>query len=434
MIGVRLDAGDGAGDDRGSIMLALLAIVILTSVVTAGLVTVVTGQTQTRHDNAFALALTGAETGLDTMVARIKAAPLVSSQATIAGTNSTGAAYVTQASDSSGVWSLDSVGTAKTPNGTITREVQETVSVKGLYTVPLFGNTALTMGSGSGVNEYDSGAAGSAAPTSCTQLPDTGILGLIATTMCTPAIASTGPAATDGSLTMSGADTSKFSAVDVDNAAPTGYADPDATGKCVGDTTACASSTVVRQSDPLTYPPSTACSAGIGVNASAIAGSSYLAAGAVYNILGNLTFNAAVTANLTNLAASAVTLCFNGNLLIPSLGALGVTLPWNSYISSVLPLQYAPRPPATLMLIDTATSPGSSTITIGDGLNPETVLSGVIYAPNATCVVSGHLDLYGTLICGSISAPGGVSVHYDKELSTINTEDTVTVSNWREVD
>jgi hypothetical protein len=436
VIGIRRRSryGDAGSQDRGSILLALLAILVLTSVVSVGLATVVEGQSQTRHDDAFAQALTGAETGLDTMVARIKAAPAVNSQATITGTNtSTGATYRTTASDVNGVWSLDSVGTAKTPRSTITREVQETVAVKGLYGVPLFGSSALTLGSGSGVNEYDSGANGGATTTTCSQLPDTGILGLVATTMCTPTIASTGPAATNGGLTMVGTDLAKFSEVDVDNAATTGYADPDATGTCIGDATSCASTTVVRAADALNYPASTSCSAGIGVNASAIAGSNYLAAGAVYKILGNLTLNAAVTANLTNLASSAITLCFNGNLLVPSLGALGVTLPWNSYISSVLPLQYAPRPPSTLMLIDTATSAGSSTITIGDGLNPETVLSGVIYAPNATCVVSGHLDLYGAMICGSISAPGGISVHYDKELSTITTEQTVTVSNWREV-
>jgi hypothetical protein len=368
------------------------------------------------------------------MVARIKAAPTTTTQATITGTNTTtGASYRTQATDANGTWSLDSVGSASTPNGTITREVQETVTVSGLYGVPLFGNSALTMGSGSGVNEYDSGVNGANPASSCAQLPDTGILGLVATTMCTPTIASTGPAATDGGLTMSGPDLSSFSQVDIDNASTTGYVDPDATGKCLGDATACSSSTVVRSPADLAYPASTACSSGIGVNASAITGSNYLAAGAVYNLLGNLTLNAAVTANLTNLASSAITLCFNGNLLVPSLGAAGVTLPWNSYVSSLVPLDYAPRPPATLMLIDTATSTGSSTITIGDGLNPETALSAVIYAPNATCVVSGHLDLYGTLICGSISAPGGITVHYDKELATIATEDTVTVSNWREL-
>jgi hypothetical protein len=178
-----------------------------------------------------------------------------------------------------------------------------------------------------------------------------------------------------------------------------------------------------------------ACSNGIGVDASAISGSNYLAAGAVYavNGTGNLTLNAAVTANLSNLAASAITLCFSGNLLVPSLGAAGVTVPWNSYVYSALPLRYAPRPPATLSLIDTASSGSGSTITIGDGLNPETVLSAVIYAPFATCVVSGHLDLYGVLICGSVSAPGGVSVHYDKQLATATAEQTVTVSNWHEV-
>jgi hypothetical protein len=251
--------------------------------------------------------------------------------------------------------------------------------------------------------------------------------------MCTPPTSSYGPAATNGSLTMTGTDLTRFSEVDIDDSPVTGYSNPDAAGTCVGDSTACTSPLVVRSNTALSYPDSTACSSGIGVNASAITGSNYLAAGAVYNVLGNLTLNAAVTANISNVSSSAITLCFNGNLLVPSLGAAGVTLPWNSYISNALPLRYAPRPPATLMLIDTATAGSSSTITIGDGLNPETVLSGVIYAPHATCVVSGHLDLYGAMICGRVSAPGGVSVHYDKELAASTSLQTMTVSNWREV-
>ena len=87
-----------------------------------------------------------------------------------------------------------------------------------------------------------------------------------------------------------------------------------------------------------------------------------------------------------------------------------------------------------MQFIDTATTGSASTIYIGDGLNPETAISAVIYAPHANCVVSGHLDLYGTLICGSISAPGGVTVHYDSELKALGaTEQTVSVSNWHEV-
>jgi hypothetical protein len=146
-----------------------------------------------------------------------------------------------------------------------------------------------------------------------------------------------------------------------------------------------------------------------------------------------------VTANLNNLAASGITLCFNGNLIVPSLGAAGVSVPWNSTINSVLPLTYAPRPPSTLTLIDTATSYGSSTISLGDGLNTETALSAVIYAPYATCKVTGHLDLYGDMVCGSVSASSpvagasGIDVHYDQQLDSTSSQHVVTVANWREV-
>jgi hypothetical protein len=266
-------------------------------------------------------------------------------------------------------------------------------------------------------------------------LPKTGLLGLgvVATTMCTPPQSLVGPAATDGALTADGGDLSNFSELDVDNANVGGAADPEATGTCVGDSSTCASSKVIKATSPLSYPDPTQCSAGIGVDASAIAGSNYLAAGAVYKLLGNLTLNAAVTANLTDLASTGITLCFNSDMIIPSLGAAGVTVPWNSAVNSLLPLTYAPRPPSTLQLIDTATSSSASTIYIGDVLNPETAISAVIYAPHANCVVTGHLDLYGSMVCGSITAPDGITVHYDKELQSTSSEQTVTIGNWREL-
>lgn len=416
-------------------MLALLGIVILTAVVSVGLTTVINGQTQTRHDSTFTQALSGAESGLDSMVARIKAAPSATTQAPISGTNSlTGASYQTSASDNNGSWLVDSIGSATTASGTkINREIQETITVRGLYSVPLFGSSVLTMGSGSGVNEYDSGSNGSSLPTFCGVLANTGILGLASTTMCTPAITSTGPAATNGSLTAIGTELGNFSEVDLDNSPPVGYTNADATGTCIGDQTACGSPLVVRSTTALSYPPSTACSNGVGINASAVTGSSYLAAGAVYSVSGNLTLTGAVTANLSNLSSSAITLCFSTDLTIPALGVGGVTVPWNSYVYSALPLKYAARPPSTLSLIDTATSGNSSTITIGSAVASETALSAVIYAPNATCVVNGHLDLYGVMICGSITASNGISVHYDKELSAQTGQQTVSVSNWHEI-
>jgi hypothetical protein len=423
----------GEAADRGSVIHAMLGVLIMTSVITIGFASIVMGQKQTRHQQAFAQALTGAETGLDSMVAQVKHDPNQSSFTPISGTNSTtGVSYTASATGSSGSWLISSTGTANYNGHTLSRTVQENVTLSGIYGVPLFGKTTLTAQSGSGVNQYDSGTNGTAANSSCSVLPNTGVLGLLATTMCTPTISGTGPAATDGSLTMAGGDLGNFSEIDVDNAAAGTYANPDATGKCVGDSTVCASSKVKTSSASLNYPDSTVCANGIGINASAITGSNYLAAGAVYNVIGNLTLNAAVVANLNNLSSSGITLCFNGNLIVPSLGAAGVTVPWNSTVNTVLPLTYAPRPPSTLTLIDTATS-SNSTITLGDGLNPETALSAVIYAPHATCNMSGHVDLYGAIICGSVNAPSGINVHYDAQLKNSNAEQIVTVANWREV-
>ena len=59
-------------DDRGSIILALLGIIILTTVASVGLAAVVNGQHQSRHDNTFTQALNNAESGVDAMVAALK--------------------------------------------------------------------------------------------------------------------------------------------------------------------------------------------------------------------------------------------------------------------------------------------------------------------------------------------------------------------------
>jgi len=247
--------GDAA--DQGSVILALLGVLIMTSVITIGFASVVMGQKETRHQQAFAQALTGAETGLDSMVAQVKNAPTQSSFSSISGTNpTTGVSYTASATGSSGNWLVSSTGSTNYNGHSLSRTVQENVTVSGIYGVPLFGKTALTMQSGSGVNQYDSGTNGTAANSSCSVLPNTGVLGsgLIATTMCTPPSSGTGAAATDGSLTMAGGDVGNFSEVDVDNAAISSYSNPDATGKCVGDSTACASSKIKTSTSSLNYP------------------------------------------------------------------------------------------------------------------------------------------------------------------------------------
>ena len=179
-------------------------------------------------------------------------------------------------------------------------------------------------------------------------LPNTGVLGLLATTVCTPAQTAHRPAATNGSLTASGSDLSNFSAIDIDNATASSAINPTATGKCVGDSTVCASSKVVKSAAEARLPRQHRVHQWDRRDRFGDHRVELPCGRRGLQPVGNLTLNAAVTANLTNLASSGITLCFNSNLFIPSLGAAGVTVPWNSYVSSALPLQYTPRPPSTL--------------------------------------------------------------------------------------
>ena len=100
------------------------------------------------------------------------------------------------------------------------------------------------------------------------------------------------------------------------------------------------------------------------------------------------------------------------------------------------PLYADPRPPASLLLISTATTGPDPVVNFGTGLPGETAVSAVIYAPNAVCSASGHVDVYGTLICKSVTAPAGLDVHYDSQLSSFGNstfDRSVTVSHWHEI-
>ena len=62
-----------------------------------------------------------------------------------------------------------------------------------------------------------------------------------------------------------------------------------------------------------------------------------------------------------------------------------------------------------------------------------TSLSAVVYAPNAQCTASGHVDVYGAVVCGALTAPSGLNVHYDTQLGSTSFTRPVTVSSWREI-
>jgi hypothetical protein len=230
-------------------------------------------------------------------------------------------------------------------------------------------------------------------------------------------------------LTLDSTDLPKIGQADIDNAPAQGSTDPTATGKCGGDTGVCSAvgGQVQLNQERLEYPLSSLCANGIGGGATAFDGSTVLAANTVYSF-SDVTLSANAVADLGNVANSRIVICFNGTLTLPPL------VPLNSTPAPGHPLTLNPRPPTTLVLISTAGD--NPVVSFGANLPDETAVSAVIYAPNATCTGTGHVDVYGVLICKSVTAPGGLDVHYDTQVDTFGNsmfDRSVTVSHWHEI-
>jgi len=424
-------------NDEGSIVMAMLAIVVVTGLLTLGLATILSSHLAARHDVAFESALAGAERGLDELVAQAKANPTAASFPAITGTAGTGTTYSASATAVAGGWLVDATGTATNHGRTVTRHIQATVSVGDLLSVPLFGKSSLNLGSTgpSAVDRYDSNVSSDV----CTTSGATASMSDSDTRMCTHAAQAFGTAVTNGPLTMRAVDLSSTSGVSIFNAPVPGFVDPSATGTCVGDAGVCAAvgTTVLTHHERLDFPLSTVCSQGIGAGTVAYTGTTALAANAVYSFT-NVTMSATAIANLANVAGSQIIICFNGTLTIPAGLSLNSSVKCSAVTNpSCTPTRLNPRPPSTLLLISTSGGSGTPAVSLGAGSSSETSLSAVVYAPNADCAATGHVDVYGLLVCGSITAAGGVDVHYDTEIdqlsSTAGFDRPVTVSGWREL-
>jgi hypothetical protein len=436
--------------ENGNVLLAMFGLLALASVSTVILARLVSSEKVSRHDVAFEQSLQGAEAGLDLMAAQIQANPLSSSFSPVTGSvAATGATYTVTASGANGAWTVTAKGTQTYAQSTVSRTLTETVTVGNLLNVPLFADTNLTLGGGSGksgVDTYSSAVSSDVCANGGSQVSMLQAIGVPDLRMCTPATPGLGAAATNGTFSAVGTDVSNLAEADIYNAPASGVSNPDATGRCVGDTGTCASANVVTRTDRLTYPLANVCQSGIGGGATAYDGSFALAANAVYSF-SNVTLNATAVANLANLAGSQIVICFSGDLdLVPA-------VPLNSTPSSTNLLDLNPRPPSTLLLISTSgacptSSPVYTCISNGTGprvnfgLNPAlgstlsvlpTSLSAVVYAPNAQCTASGHVDVYGAVVCGALTAPSGFNVHYDTQLGNMSFTRPVTVSSWREI-
>ncbi|MCU1599356.1 MAG: hypothetical protein JWO22_65 [Frankiales bacterium] len=413
-------------DDEGNIMIALLGIIVITSIVLVGLAQMLISERVTRHDRNFEQALSAAETGLAKLLTQVKATPYRTSLASVSGTDSrSSATWTASASGGSGHWVLTASGTATGSATRVTRTITQSVDVADLLSHPLFATTQLTLGGGSAdsVDTYDSSVDSSVCATTGLALP-TGMTAS-GTRMCTHASPALGRIGTNGPLTLPHDSLANLAGADIYAAGTPGYPDPLDTGSCAGDSTTCASAQVVTHPDPLGFPLSSQCASGVGAGAAAYDGSLALAANAVYNFT-DVTLNATAIANLANISGSTLVICFSGELdIVP-------TVPINSVVTDPLTLRTAPRPPSTLVLISTSSSTGTPTIKLNAGLALPSKVSAVIYAPNATCSATAHVDLYGAMVCGKVTASSGIDVHYDVQVGKLPFDQPVTVSAWRE--
>lgn len=401
--------------ESGNIMIAMLGIMVITFIVVIGMTTMVISEKVTRHDRNFEQSLAAAEGGLSKLVTQVKASPYATSIAPVSGTDtSTGTTWTATATGGAGHWVLTSTGTANGSSTPVTRTITQTIDVSDLLSHPLFATTSMTVGGGaaSGVDTYDSSVSSAV----CTPAGSSTSMGYSGARMCAHASPAMGRVGTNGPLTFPGAALDNVDGADIYAHGTPGYPDPLDTGSCAGDATTCASSKVALHEDPLDFPLSSQCSSGIGAGATAYDGSLALAANAVYSFT-DVTLNATAIANLSNLAGSTMVICFSGTLNVTPV------VPLNSTLAGT------PRAPSTLVLISTS---GSPQIRFNAGLATASSLSAVVYAPNATCSATAHVDLYGMLVCGSLSAPSGINVHYDTQVGNLPFDQPVTLSKWRE--
>jgi hypothetical protein len=478
-------------DDRGSIILALLGILILTTVASVGLSAIVNGQHQTRRDNAFVQALNNAESGIDAMVATIKSSDVLNSpsKALSQTPHLKTASYATNGYDvtatpannigqtgnaDSTTWFITAVGTATTQGHTLTRTVTQKVSIAHTYNTPIEGLNGLSMPPGSSITNYQTKTdpLTGASPTTLTpttiQGPTVSLLGLPVVTLGNmtitnvPSGGSPGAAQTSGPLSMSASDLSNFAQVAVDQG-----------GTCNASADVCNSTIVVNQSTPAPPIVASGCE-------------SYNAIGASVNGLplnlppvGGLVLTDAVQAQLFPPAVNQQTICTNLPIVVPTVGVdlttltgqLGlsglsnlagvsgkVDFPINSSCTDLNTghiidnlvnyvqtdsVSCSMNDPSTLTfnelpVCNNATPPvcTANTIYLGTGGSVPTFVSAVIASPAGDCHINGNVIVWGTIACNTISySPGSkLTVYYptDTGLKAANTTHVDTVSDWNE--
>lgn len=452
-------------DERGSLPFALLAVIIVTGLVTVVTSTTIAGQKQTRFDQGFEQSLQVAEIGLDSAVTLVASKTLSDADSPYepcpaGGCTAAGGTYDVRAElDPAGYWVVSSTGTAA--DGT-SRTVESKIGWKSVFNVAAFGKVFADFNGGNGADSYrsgtynadktvftenkadelickESGGGGYANPT----LSSDSNVG-----MCTPTYK--GVVATNGELRLKGNVWDETDYAEI-HYAKEKIADPlpDATGYCKSQGTSCPTTfelscdvreapgvvpgtsvdrlqycrdPLVVPNDPVT-PPAGLTNQGVFDAQTLAPADNRMPPGP--QLYTDVTLNAGTVIEGT--AENPTVIYMTGTLTIPPLSNPDPTK------RGIVNFQPGPNGtliprPAPSLLVFSSSQNGDAGLDFGGAAS----FAGAVHAPNAGFAGGSQGNVYGGIIALNINNTGGWNFHYDEALGDVTVHGTLVNSDWVE--
>ncbi|MBW3557686.1 MAG: hypothetical protein KY454_12215 [Actinobacteria bacterium] len=405
--------------ERGSLPLAMLAVLVVGSLVTVLVGTVVVGERQTRFDQGFEQSLQVAETGLERMV-HLVASGQRTQTFDLAETDTPGGRYSGRATRNRRDWLLEAAGTAA--NGT-SRTVSITVSIESLFGVAAYGRTQVALRGDNAADSYASGT-----------FNNVGVFNLLGsgsnicrtggatadpfnpahsgdTRMCTPT--GNGVVATNEELFLLGGVIGRVDRAEV-HYARENVSDPlpGATGFCGGVTETCGSPKLAYFREPIELQPDPVVPPADLTNRGSFSGSVLPAGRQLYT---NVTLDTNTVIQGT--PENPTVLYLTGTLTVPNQAVVN--------FRQTLDGRWVPKPTPGLLIFSAGVGPA---LRFGNHAS----FSGAVYAPRATFSGGAAGNVYGSMVTGSISTQGSWNFHYDDVLGDVDTEARRVIRNWRE--
>ena len=445
-------------DESGSIVVALLVVIISASLVAVTLANIVGNQSAVRHDRNFTTVLHAADAGVEQAAFRLGAVRNVGARMPASGTPcafSAGACFTGTLADSTFEWYAQRLGTTRewqvystAVRHSVRRRVVATIQEDRLFFAAAFANQGVRFNGNNRADSYSSGFGGNPA-----YRPRAGRLGLVGSNGTLTFLGNS--TVVDGAQLFGytgAAPPSPYFAgrcsgnanigLTVATLSTPGYdppalsiCDPAARSRPINDTpylgivaepramspepaVLAARAAACPSTDSYTVPPAGGTIAPATINSATTRGP-VGAAGAPgsqpgYHCFNNVRIRGDL--NVSGTAANPVVMYVTGNFTIEGNGTRVNCSGCNSTADSS-PVAGALQ----IYMVGAGTFTGSSAAKF----------SGAFYGPQATCGGGAQAEIYGSIICNAIDNVGGWSFHYDEALDYLGNSIFAT-SRWQE--